>query len=290
MKKTLYTLSVNNYQPEISALTFPFMKAWAKKIGADFHVITERKFTEWPVTYEKFQVYELAKEHGNDWNIFFDADTLIHPDFYDFTVLLNKDTTFSNGSDFSPIRFKPDAYFLRDGRYIGKGNWCAAFSDWCLDYYHPLDDITLEEAVANIGPTVSERGSGCIEPAHLIDDYVVSRNIARYGLKHILMSELEVKHKVTRGQAVTIQALDQNITGGLVLHWYSIDNKLKQLVMQRNIMNWLGSGLCDPNILVNVANSWNNQAGWGEWVAAQKIGGFDGQKLVKAIRDYGVKI
>jgi hypothetical protein len=191
MNKTLYTLNIGNYEPDITSLTFPLFRRYAEKIGADFHIITERKFPDMPVVYEKFQIFELGQRHKNEWNIFFDADTLISPDFWDVTLLLNKDTTCSGmASDFVPQRFRPDRYFCRDGRLIGKGNWCMIASDWCIDVWRPLDDMTLNEAVKNITPTQNEINNG-VKPDHLIDDYVVSRNIAKYGLKHILISELE---------------------------------------------------------------------------------------------------
>ena len=61
MKKTLYTLMVNGYSPRITKLTLPMIRFYAHKIGADFHIITERKFLEWPITYEKMQVHELSR-------------------------------------------------------------------------------------------------------------------------------------------------------------------------------------------------------------------------------------
>ena len=75
MKKTLFTLNINNYEPDITALTFPLMKRYAEKIEADFHVITERKITTTEFAgLEKFQIYELGREMKNDWNIFVDPD------------------------------------------------------------------------------------------------------------------------------------------------------------------------------------------------------------------------
>ena len=195
VKKCLFTLNVDGFCPDLVELTFPYLKKWADKIEADFFVISERKFPDLPVTLEKFQIYTLAKEQENDWNIFFDADTLIHPEFIDVTAMLHKDTTCSYGSDFAPIRFRPDKYFKRDGRCIGKGNWCAFFSDWCLDYYHPLEGISIEEAVSNIFPTQKEKTFG-ITAEHLLDDWLVSRNIARYGLKHNAISEILAGYKV----------------------------------------------------------------------------------------------
>lgn len=192
MKKTLFTLAVDGYAPEICDLTFPIMRRYADKIGADFHVITARKFPEFPPVYEKLQIYDLGREMGNDWNIYVDADALIHPDMFDVTEHLAKDTVFHNGSDPASIRFKPDEYFRRDGRNIGSCNWFTAASDWCLDLWRRPTE-PLEDLVANISCIRAEVESGVIEPAHLIDDYLLSRNIARFGLKFLQMRDLLTK-------------------------------------------------------------------------------------------------
>lgn len=253
MKKTVYTLCVNGFAPEVTALTFPLMRRWAGKIGAEFVVIDQRKFDGMPVTYEKFQIYELAQQRGDEWSIYFDADSLIHPDYYDPTVLLSKDTTYSNGSDFTPIRFKPDKYFMRDGRYIGKGNWCLMASDWCRDIWKPLDDITIPEAIAAITPTSQEIACG-ITAEHLIDDYTVSRNIAKYGLKHIISPELEKKH---------------DINPGYLWHHYLMLPSEKLVNMQRQLMLWL-SGIKDAQFNQQLSNQWMGQAKWGDYLEAGK--------------------
>ena len=184
MKKMLFTLNIGDFAPEIRELTYPLMKKYAHKIGAEFFEITERKYPDYPPVYEKFQIYDLGK--GNDWSLYVDADALIHPEFPDITTQLKKDTVCFHWKDFAPIRFRYDKYFLRDGRNIGEGNFFAVASDWCLDVWHPLDDITFEEAVENIFPTQQESKT-VVKRDHLIDDYLVSRNIARYGLKHCTM-------------------------------------------------------------------------------------------------------
>lgn len=181
LKKTVYTLQVNGYSEAITRLTFPFMRYWANKIGAELRIITERRFPDYPVTVEKLQVYDLGREAKNDWNIFVDADTLIHPHTLDWTVYLSKDTVAHNGTDPANIRWRYDKYMLRDGRNLSGGNWIAIASDWCLDLWHP-PDITADEAISNIFPLVDEIRGGCLAD-HLIDDYLTSRNIARYGLK-----------------------------------------------------------------------------------------------------------
>lgn len=181
MKKTVYTLSVDNYAPEITALTFPLLRNYAQKIGAEFHVITERKFPGWPPAVEKLQIHQLGREAGNDWNIYIDADALVHPDTPDLTEHLKKDTVMHHATDMAGVRWSYDEYFRRDGRHVGSGNWLAIASDWCLDLWTP-PDMSPARAVAAIHPILAEVASG-VDRLHLIDDYLLSRNIARFGLK-----------------------------------------------------------------------------------------------------------
>lgn len=183
MKKVIFTLNIDGYPHEITDLTYPLLQRYAEKIGAEFRIIRDRKFPDWPLTYEKIQIYELGR--GYDWVIYFDGDALIFPDLFDVTAPLPRDTVLFNNKDFSPNRFKPDKYALRDGRFIGAGNWFSVCSDWCLDLWTPLD-IGLEEAIGNIKTTVREHRAG-IQPEHLIDDYTLTRNIAKFGLKHTIM-------------------------------------------------------------------------------------------------------
>jgi hypothetical protein len=182
IKKTVFTLNVDAYAPEITDITYPLIRHYARKIDADFHVISERKFPGWPVVYEKLQIHQLAREMQNDWNIYIDSDALVHPETVDWTALLSKDTVAHNGSDMASVRWKYDEYFLRDGRNIGSCNWFTVGSDWCLDLWRPLDDLDKTQALERIFPTPHELNT-VITPEHLIDDYTLSRNIARFGLK-----------------------------------------------------------------------------------------------------------
>ncbi len=183
MKKTIYTLNINDYAPDILALTRPWLEFYANRIGAEIVDITERKWPDMPIVYEKLQIYELAKTNGSDWNIYIDSDCLIHPETIDFTNFLPKDTVLQAGKDMANIRWRYDKYFLRDGRNIGTCNWFTIFSDWCLDLYHPIEDMTLDECRKFMFPTVVEQNT-VIDRDHLIDDFVLSRNVARYGLKY----------------------------------------------------------------------------------------------------------
>ena len=80
VKKTIFLLRINDYSPEICALTYPLIRRYAQKIGAEIFEITKRRWPDWPVVYEKLQIFYLAQELQSEWQIYFDADTLIHPD------------------------------------------------------------------------------------------------------------------------------------------------------------------------------------------------------------------
>lgn len=193
MKKALFVLNVNDYSPRITAITYPFLRLYAEKIGADFVEIKERKFPTWPVVCEKMQIYELARVGGYEWNIYFDSDCLLHPEAPDWTEHLPRDTVAQNGHDFSSIRHAHDEYFWRDGRNIGTCGWLTIASSWCLDLWHPCDDLTPEEVTRRCYLTVNEANSGVMDRSHLADDFIMSRNVARYGLKYTTLRELNAK-------------------------------------------------------------------------------------------------
>ena len=242
MKKTLFTLCVDGYAPEITDLTFPLMRRYADKIGADFHVISERKFPDFPPVYEKLQIHDLGREMGNDWNIYVDADALIHPDMFDFTEHLSKDTVLHNGSDPASIRWKFDEYFRRDGRNIGSCNWFTAASDWCLDLWRrpeePLDDL-----VQNISCIRQELDSGVMDASHLIDDYILSRNIARFGLKFSTMKQLLEK---MNERSATSGGPKMNVDASFFHHEFMVTNDVKAQNLLKVLEAWKLLDLTKP--------------------------------------------
>jgi hypothetical protein len=197
MRKTLWTLNIGNYAPELCELTYPLLLAYARKMGADFQIINERRFPEMPVTYEKLQIFYLGR--GNDWNVYIDSDAVIFPDMFDVTERIGKDTVAHYSRDHCINRFRSNEFFRRDGRDIGAANWFAVASDWCIDLWHPLSSVASQNILANhpetlreIRPIVVERQAG-ITPEHLIDDYTLSLNIARYGLKFTTVTDIMQK-------------------------------------------------------------------------------------------------
>jgi hypothetical protein len=218
--KTIFLLNIGDYAPEITALTYPFLRIYAEKIGANIYEITQRKYSEFPVTYEKIQIFSLAKEIGSEWNIYIDSDALIHPECIDFTSYIPKDTVAHHSNDIAGIRWTLDSVFMRDGRFIGSGNWFTIASHWCLDLWHPLD-ISLDEAIRNIHPTQKELTAG-IKPEHLIDDYTLSRNISRFGLK------FKPLHEIWKSVGMNIP----------YQHQYTVSKKEKLKILKEAYNTW----------------------------------------------------
>lgn len=195
MKKTIFLLNIDDFEPEITRITYPYIHHYAQKIHAEVVTICDRKFPDFPVTYEKLQIYELAAKFPSDWYIYIDSDAMVHPDTPDFTQLIPRDTVMHVGCDFAPIRWRYDKFFQRDGRNFGSCNWFTIASDLCTDLWKPLDDLTLAEALDNIFP-ISDELLSAITRDHLIDDYVLSRNIAKYGLKTVVFKTLKEKYGI----------------------------------------------------------------------------------------------
>ena len=166
------------------------MQLWADKIGADFHVIRDRIFPDWPCPYEKLQMYRIAQEQENDWNIFFDADCMVHSALPDITCQIPPDTVANKACDPASIRFASDRFFRRDGRNIGTAGWCIAVPASCIEFWKPIEDLTYEEVLARCCPTPAEASAVGMKPSHLIDDFVMSRNLAMYGLKYTTLTEV----------------------------------------------------------------------------------------------------
>jgi hypothetical protein len=223
IKKTIFTLDIDDYAPEVTELTYPFLYGYADKIGANVHIINERKFPQFNPVYEKMQIYNLAQEMQNDWNIYIDCDALIHPDMIDLTNHMTKDTVGHHATDLADLRWKFDRFFYRDGRFIGSCNWMAIASDWCIELWRPLDDLTPEEASANIYPITTELKAG-IDPPRLIDDYVLSRNIAKYGFKFISFSEIFDKLGF--------------ISGNFLYHQYAMSSEEKAVRIKQILIQW----------------------------------------------------
>jgi hypothetical protein len=166
--KNLFVLRVNDYRPDLCRYTLPTIRGYAEKIGAKYVEITERVWPDWPVTYEKLQVHTLGA--GADWNLLVDADFMLHPDLPDFTKILPPHVVgFHYGFNAANF-FKSNIYFERCGHSQAIAGGFVLTSRLTHDLWTPLD-MPLETALDQT------------KRAFIIDEYTLSRNLARFGLK-----------------------------------------------------------------------------------------------------------
>ena len=184
MKKILHVLNINDFFPELFALTYPTIKAYADRTGFVINLITERKFPDYPINYEKMQVYEDGK--NAEVNILCDADMLIHPEFPEVTKFLKRDSIAFNDNYNISMKYQVDKirYFMRDGRDVGIATNFVVSSDWTHDVWEPLslsqkdiEDLAKKENTDTGG--ADGRGWG-----HYADEFALSYNMAKYGLKY----------------------------------------------------------------------------------------------------------
>ena len=184
MRKLIHVVNINNFFPELFALTSPTIRSYAERNGYMINMITERKFPDYPINYEKMQVYEDGKDA--EVNILCDADMLIHPEFPDVTTFLQRNSIAFNDNYNISWKYHVDRirYFMRDGRDVGIATNFVVSSDWTHDVWEPLslsqkdiEDLAKKENTDAGG--ADGRGWG-----HYADEFALSYNMAKYGLKY----------------------------------------------------------------------------------------------------------
>lgn len=173
MKKIIHCVYINDYFPELWKLTFPSIKSYAHRIGAELNIITERKFKDWHINYEKFQVWSDGKDA--DANFLIDADVLIHEKFPDFSNGITYPHHIAFNDNYhasSKFNIQNNIYFQRDGRDVGIASNAVISFKSTHDVWQPLD-ITPHE-----GRQITFVREGDI------DEYTLSLNMAKFGLKY----------------------------------------------------------------------------------------------------------
>lgn len=199
MKKIIHCVYINDFFPELWALCLPTIKQYAYRIGAELNIIQKRKYPQWHINYEKFQVYEDGKEA--DSNFLIDADILIHPEFPDFStgITFPHHIAFNDNYHASTkFDLKDNIYFQRDGRDVGIASNAVISFKSTHEVWEPLS-ITPEQ-----GRRITTVREGDI------DEYALSLNMAKYGLKYtgITWEEWQRYYFVHIGCGDRIRALD----------------------------------------------------------------------------------
>jgi hypothetical protein len=222
IKKLIVTMNIGDYVPQLYGMTSHFLEKYAKKINAEVKIISERKFPEHGLYWEKFQTYELSREY--DFTLFLDADVLIHPDTPDILSFLNKNEILFKGN-YTFKYSQDDIYFRRDARYLDIEACIHAASDWTRDLWNPECELTDEDIEKNIFPYQNERNFGySTKNGYYLDEWQMSRNVAKYGLKAIHARDLFGKFGTTYEQ--------------FIYHEFPVRNEDKPELYHRKIIEW----------------------------------------------------
>jgi len=166
--KAVFTVIVDNYMPELCSYTVPTIKEYAERIGAEHIIIDQRKFPDFPPTYEKMQIFELGKKF--DHCILVDADMEIDMEAPDFTTGISPGYVGALEAFDASNMFVMDEFFKRDGRNIGIASNFVVTDRATHKLWEPLN-MPWSEARQRT------------KREFIIDEYCISRNLAKYGLK-----------------------------------------------------------------------------------------------------------
>lgn len=187
MKNLVVTLDIN-YPKEITDLTFPYMKKYAKNINADFNIILERKYPQFPIPMEKFQLYDLSMNY--EWVIFLDADCLINPKTYNFTALFENDVVIVS-QYINNLNCKQPLFQTKN--IMGKYN---------IDIYYPFYFLAFHKSQNNVvkpwcnplqykqqvNITQGMKKNNIQQEWHL-DEFLLAINIVKYGISTISVKD-----------------------------------------------------------------------------------------------------
>lgn len=178
MKKCIHVVYISDFFPELWKLTYPTIKAYAERIGADLNIITDRMF-DLHINYEKMQVWYAGKDY--DANFLVDADVLIHQHFPDFTTIVPQHHVGFNDNYNASRKFniEDSIYFQRDGRDVGIASNAVVTYKSTHDLWTPnFSNKFVQQRICKV-----REGD--------IDEYNLSLNLAKYGLKYCGLTWLD---------------------------------------------------------------------------------------------------
>ncbi len=129
MKTLVLTIAIGEYYRKMGEITHPLMRTYARRISAEFKVITEKKVSQTTVHWEKFQIKELLDTY--DRILFLDTDIIVRGDCPDLFELVPEESlgAFDESTYYTDARARmkttADSYAsdlsLWDGRYFNTG-------------------------------------------------------------------------------------------------------------------------------------------------------------------------
>ncbi len=171
--KCVHVLATPGYAPDLCAITIPRLRAYASRIGANFNLIQERKFPDYPINYERMQVYEAGQSY--DWNINIDADMVVGTKLPDITDISPASRVSIVMKYDLSSHFKTDGniFFERDQRDAGLVDAFVATSSLTHDLWKPLSG-----GFESYKPLFKD------SEYRRISEYCISLNLATYGLHY----------------------------------------------------------------------------------------------------------
>jgi hypothetical protein len=148
------------------------VKDYAKKIGADLNLISERKFPDFPVYYEAMQIFESGEKY--EWNLYLRPGGLLGEQLPDVTGYCSRDAIATCILYPASGQFltEDNIYFQRDARNLGISDTVVLSSRLTHEIWEPLPSpySTYKNTVLD-GDTTK------------ISSFALSYNIAKYQLK-----------------------------------------------------------------------------------------------------------
>lgn len=168
MRKAVWVVVVNNYQPDLCRLTLPSIERFAESIQAEFTVIGDRQWPNLPAPYEKLQAYQRGSDY--DWNLVIDADMYIDSWMHDPTVIVPDDTVASWMCYDASQQFS-NKHFTADWN-VGISTSFLVVPKKCHDALMPF----VEDEIKMVMPSMKRQ--------FILDEYCVSRNVAQHKMKY----------------------------------------------------------------------------------------------------------
>ena len=170
MKKCVYTIAIDDWFPEMCSITLPLIKKYADRIGADFKIILESKFSDFPPNYEKMQIFEMGQDY--DWNIYIDADMIVdYKNMPDFTLQDPKYFYYEAQLISLDQCYLYHPYFIKDGRNFGISDCFIVTSKINHNLWKPFN-MSFEE-----GKNYCKLGD------RTVSEFNINLNIAEFGLQ-----------------------------------------------------------------------------------------------------------
>jgi lipopolysaccharide biosynthesis glycosyltransferase len=130
MKTLVLTIAIGEYYQKMGEITHPLMRAYAKRIGADFEVIMKQKISQTTPHWEKFQIHDFLNRY--DRILFLDTDIIVRSDCPNLFEMVPENAmgAFDESAHYTDARVRMELAMKEygidvmpqwDGRYFNTG-------------------------------------------------------------------------------------------------------------------------------------------------------------------------